>query len=197
MILYRIAGVRKLALWVQNFLFNLLYHAKIGNAVRIFGWPIIAIHKGSSIRIGKNAMLISSPFFSEPGVAHPVILRTLSPQAKIVIGENVGMSGGGICAAQEVRIGNNVMLGANAFVSDTDFHPVNPTERRFSTTGTKSEPVVIEDNVFIGMNSLVLKGVTIGANTVVAAGSIVVRSIPANCICGGVPARIIGEVQSP
>ena len=191
MILYRISGIRKLTLLVQNLFFNLLYQSRIGNRIKIFGWPIVSIHESSEIRMGKGIMLISDSYFSEPGIAHAVILRTLSPKARIHIGNNVGMSGGGICAATEVIIGNNVMFGANAFVSDTDFHPISPNDRRYSTENISSEPVIIEDNVFIGMNVLILKGVRIGENSIIGAGSIVTSEIGPNSIAVGIPAKVI------
>jgi acetyltransferase-like isoleucine patch superfamily enzyme len=139
-------------------------------------------------------VLISHSYFSEPGVNHPVVIRTLTSQARIAIGDNVGISGGGICAAQEVLIGNNVMFGANTFVADTDFHPIENIQRRYSTEGVKTSPVKIGDNVFFGMNVLVLKGITIGDNVVIAAGSIVTSDIPSNCIAGGIPARVIRDL---
>ncbi|MDP4195859.1 MAG: acyltransferase [Bacteroidota bacterium] len=139
--------------------------------------------------------LISSSYFSEPGINHPVIIRTLSENALIKIGNNVGISGGGICAAQKVTIGNDVMFGANAFVSDNDFHPIDPRNRRNSNENIKTKPVIIEDNVFIGMNSLVLKGVKIGKNSVIAAGSIVTSDIPENTIAAGIPAKVISKIE--
>ena len=189
--LYSIFGVRKVLLVMQNVFFNLIYYKHFRNRVSIFGLPIVVLAKKTQIENGQNLILISSTYFSEPGVNHPVMLRTLSAEARIVIGNNVGISGGGIVAAKEVILGNDVMLGANTFITDTDFHPIDPRERRFSITGVGVEPVKIEDNVFIGMNSLVLKGVTIGKNSVIGAGSIVAQSIPPNTIAAGIPARAL------
>lgn len=193
--LYKIFGIRKIILLVQKIYFLLLYGRYFNFSVNVFGLPIIDIFKGSKVSIGKNLVLISTSFFSEPGVNHPVIIRTLSKEAELNIGENVGISGGGICCTSKVVIGNNVMFGANSFVTDTDFHPVDPSNRRFSRDNIKSAPVIIEDNVFLGMNVIVLKGVRIGKNSIVAAGSIVSADIEPNCIAAGIPAKKIKNIR--
>lgn len=191
---YRIPGLRKIQLVFENFLFNLQFSKKLGNKVKIFGYPLFFLAPNTSIKLGKNINLISNSYFSEPGVNHPVVIRLLNEKARLAIGDNVGISGGGISVAIEVSIGNNVMLGANTFITDTDFHPIEPTNRRFSRKNVKSKKVIIEDNVFIGMDSIVLKGVRIGENSIVGAGSIVSKDIPKNQIWGGNPAKFIKEL---
>lgn len=190
-ICYRIWGIRKFTLIIENLIFNLLYQKRLGNKVTVFGFPIISLFKSSKIKIGRNLTLISHSYFSEPGINHPVVIRTLKESAKIRIGDNVGISGGGICAAEEVIIGNNILLGSNVFITDTDFHPLNPQARRHNHKNILSKKVIIKDNVFIGMNSIVLKGVTIGENSIIGAGSIVTSDIPDNVVASGTPARII------
>lgn len=189
--IYRIPGLRKLFLVLQNLFFNILYSKKLGNRVTIFGLPLIFIHPNSIIKFGKGCTLISTSYFSEPGVNHPVVIRLLNENAQLTIGDNVGISGGGISVATEIKIGKNVMLGANTFITDTDFHPIAPENRRFSRKNVKSKKVIIEDNVFIGMESIILKGVTIGENSIIGAGSIVSKNIPPNQIWGGNPAKFI------
>jgi len=189
--LYRLPGLRKLTLIVENILFNFIYSKKLKSKVNIFGFPIIFIHQGAKAVFGKNITLVSNSYFSEPGVDHPVMIRLIDENAKLSIGDNVGMSGGGICVQTEVQIGKDVMFGANSFITDTDFHPVAPENRRTSREGVGTKKVVIEDNVFIGMNTVVLKGVTIGKNSIVGANSTVVKNIPPNEIWGGSPAKFI------
>lgn len=191
---YRIPGLRKLQLVLENFFFNLQFSAKLGNKVKIFGYPLLFIAPNTEIKFGKNINLISTSYFSEPGVNHPVVIRLLNEDAKLTIGDNVGISGGGISVATEVSIGKNVMLGANTFITDTDFHPIEPKNRRFSRENVKSKKVIVEDNVFIGMDSIILKGVRIGENSIVGAGSIVSKDIPKNQIWGGNPAKFIKEL---
>jgi acetyltransferase-like isoleucine patch superfamily enzyme len=166
----------------------------LGNKVEIFGFPIISIQKGAKIQIGKENRFCSQSYFSEPGVNHPVVIRLLKKDARLIIGDYVGISGGGISVEKKVVIGSNVLMGANSFISDTDFHPIDPENRRFSREKVKRASVVIGDNVFLGMNSIVLKGVTIGENSIIAAGSVVTKNVPANEIWGGNPARFIKKL---
>ncbi|UZR93203.1 acyltransferase [Chondrinema litorale] len=191
--LYRIKGVRKIVILVENLIFNFIYKRKLNNKVKIYGFPIITF-QNSNFSFGKNITLISESYFSEPGVNHPVMIRLLKPEASLKIGNNVGISGGGICVETNVEIGNDVMMGANSFISDTDFHPIEPKNRRFSRENVKAKPVIIEDNVFIGMNSVILKGVTIGKNSIIAANSTVVKDIPSNEIWGGAPAKFLRKI---
>lgn len=193
--LYRLPGIRKLILIVEKFFFNFIYSGRFGNKVNVFGYPLVFIPKGAAVSIGKNVTLVSNSYFSEPGVNHPVMIRLLNNEAKLTIGDNVGISGGGICVQTEVNIGKDVMFGANSFITDTDFHPVAPENRRTSREGVGTKKVVIEDNVFIGMNTVILKGVTIGENSIVGANSTVVKNIPPNEIWGGSPAKFIKALK--
>ena len=172
----------------------------IGAGSLFFGLPVIKMAKGSKITIGEQAMLISTSHYTALGVNHPVVLRTLQSGASIVLGTRVGISGGSICAVQSVEIGADTLLGANVTIADTDFHSINPHYRRttdYSRIGVA--PVKIGSRVFIGTNAIVLKGVTIGDNTIIGAGSVVTKSIPANVIAAGNPCRVIRnltEVES-
>lgn len=101
------------------------------------------------------------------------------------------MTGGSICAAERIAIGDRVTIGANCTIVDTDFHPLDPLARRWRPAEAHTAPVTIEDDVFIGMNCLILRGVTIGRNSVVGAGSVVTSDVPADVIAAGNPARVI------
>jgi acetyltransferase-like isoleucine patch superfamily enzyme len=126
-----------------------------------------------------------------------VVLRTFSHNAKIVIGDDVGISGGTICAAEEVTIGEGTLLGANVTIVDTDFHPIASLNRRYDNHDVATAPVTIGRNVFLGTNSMVLKGVTIGDNSVVGAGSVVTKNIPDSVIAGGNPCRVLRPIALP
>jgi acetyltransferase-like isoleucine patch superfamily enzyme len=91
-----------------------------------------------------------------------------------------------------IRIGSDCLFGADIQIFDSDFHDLHP-ERRGAGTQKKA-PVVIGDNVFVGMGVKILKGVTIGSDSVVGAGSIVTRPIPAGVLAAGNPARVIREL---
>ena len=162
----------------------------------LFGLPIVSRAKSSSIVVGDRAVLCSDSRFTALGVNHPVILRTLRRGSQIRLGNDVGLSGTVICAAQRVEIGNSTLIGANVTITDTDFHPIDPAGRRYCNDDSKIRcaPVRLEDNVFVGAGSTILKGVTIGRNSVIGAGSVVTRSIPPNVVAAGNPCRPIGQI---
>jgi acetyltransferase-like isoleucine patch superfamily enzyme len=164
---------------------------------RFYGIPIIQKHRHSLMSFGSGLQLRSAVSSNPLGANHPVILCTWLMNAEIMIGKNFGMTGGNICAAQSVTIGNNVSIGANSSILDTDFHPIDALERRINPQKANTAPVHIEDDVFIGMNCLILKGVTIGQASVIGAGSVVTKSIPPNAIVAGNPAKIIKTGLSP
>lgn len=168
----------------------------VGENVRFYGMPIVRMTKGSSIRIGNRVVLCSDSRFTDLGVNHPVVLRTLRADAQIVIGNDSGISGGSICAAISVELGKECLLGANVTIADTDFHAITPAGRRFNgkPQDIGAAPVCIEDNVFIGTGVLVLKGVSIGKNSVIGAMSMVNKNVGANVIAAGAPARLIKQL---
>jgi len=109
-----------------------------------------------------------------------------------MIGNNVGISGCTISASVSITIGNHVLVGSGAIITDGDAHPVDPDERRTGMTGVRA-PVVVEDDVFIGARSIILKGVTIGRGSVIGAGAVVARDVPPYSVAVGNPARIVGN----
>lgn len=95
-------------------------------------------------------------------------------------------------AHESITIGDHVKIGGNSILIDTDSHNMDYLVRRGQYTDWGvSKPIVIEDDVFIGGNCIILKGVTIGARSIIAAGSVVTKSIPADCVAGGNPAKVI------
>lgn len=94
---------------------------------------------------------------------------------------------------REVRIGDNVMIGPNTLIT-TVGHPLSPMGRRKHLGIAK--PVHIGNDVWVGGNVTILPGVTIGNNVVVAAGAVVTKDVPDNCLVGGVPARLIKEIEN-
>lgn len=130
------------------------------------------------------------------GINRPCIIATLREGASISIGSDCGFSGTTIGAAVDIRIGDNVMCGANTTITDTDWHHVDPSRRR-DVVEVPAAPVILEDNVWLGLNVVVLKGGVIGRNSVIAAGSIVTGRIPADVIAGGIPARVLRSLVVP
>jgi acetyltransferase-like isoleucine patch superfamily enzyme len=165
-----------------------------GRNWKIYGVPIIQKHRLSVMRFGPGLSLRSSARSNPLGLNHPVILCTWKAGSALEIGNNFAMTGGTLCAAEKITIGINVNVGANTTIIDTDFHPLDREGRRLDPQGSKGKQICIEDEVFIGMNSIILKGVTIGKGSVIGAGSVVTKSIPAGVIAAGNPARIIKDL---
>lgn len=116
----------------------------------------------------------------------------------IEIGDGFGISGSTIYAFDSIKIGKNATIGANCKIIDNDFHPINHEYRikGLNKEHTAHRPILIGDNCFIGMNSIILKGTTLGNNVVVGAGSVVHGKFPDNCIIAGNPAKIIRQIDA-
>lgn len=154
----------------------------------------IFIHGGKHcVVIGDNCKIISSEN-SNPtsGIGHTHLVA--APGAKLIIGNNVGISQANITAYNSVTIEDNVLIGSGVKIWDTDFHEIDYDDRMNKKGNVKSAPVVIKEGAFIGACSIILKGVTIGKHSVIGAGSIVTRSIPDGEIWAGNPARKINIV---
>ena len=181
--------------FVREYIYKLTFKkVSFGKNIVFYGKPIITMVSNSDMCIGDNVVLCSNVKDTALGINHPVILRTLSDNASLTIGSDTGISGGAICAATSVKIGKGCLLGANVTIMDTDFHVIESLHRRYDQENVLTANIEIKDNVFIGCNSIILKGVTVGKNSVIAAGSIVCNDIPENVIVGGNPARIIKKL---
>ncbi|HEY0653542.1 MAG TPA: DapH/DapD/GlmU-related protein [Chryseosolibacter sp.] len=158
--------------------------------VRLMGFPIIQKCKGSTISLGRGCTLISHSKYNCAGINHPVVLATLTPEARILIGR-VGISGSAICAVKKIVIGDNSGLGANSCIYDTDFHPIDPIARRNqkSILQAEAEEVTIGSDVWIGANAIILKGVQIGDGAVIGAASVVTTDVPQLTVVVGNPAK--------
>lgn len=161
--------------------------------VKCVGIPSVNRSPAGEIRLGKKVCLRSARCANRAGCLNPVILNTIG-RGTIEIGSGSGISGSVLVAEQSIRLGKNVLVGVGCRILDTDFHPLDAAERSRGTRGPTA-PVVLEDNVWLGMNVTVLKGVRIGCGSVVGAGSIVVHDIPAGVLAGGNPARVIRKLE--
>lgn len=156
------------------------------------GVPIIDKAINSKLIFGKDLVLVNDALSATLGKNNRCKF-VVSADATLMIGNKVGMSNTTIVATKSITIGNNIMIGGGVTIVDSDFHSLNSLHWHTSADEKNmiSLPVVIKDNVFIGMDSIILKGVTIGNNVIVAAGSVVSKDIPNNQIWGGNPARFI------
>jgi acetyltransferase-like isoleucine patch superfamily enzyme len=185
---------RYLALPYIRLMFS-LHGIKWGKRWRIWGMPIIQRFRGSQIKIGDGVMMRSWKSTNPLTPNHPVVLATRSAKALIDIGKEVGMSGATIVAADRIEIGTRTFIGANATIVDTDFHPLDPMKRQTDGLGGEYAPVVIGKDVFIGLNSIILKGVRVGDGAVIGAGGVVVDDVPSRAVVAGNPARVVRYLE--
>lgn len=153
------------------------------------------IQKGlnSEIVIGDNFTFTSGECFN-PLCRNVRGCIVTEPGSSIIIGNNVGMSSPCVWAHSKITIGNRVNIGGDCILMDSDAHSLNYLDRRdyqLDKVNKKNSPISIGDDVLIGARCIILKGVTIGERSVIGSGSVVTRSIPADCIAGGNPCKII------
>lgn len=115
------------------------------------------------------------------------IFLSVNKGAKLEIGSGRTNRDVDITCFNSIKIGNNVLISKGVMIRDSDNHTVLKEGYR------QSKPIVIGNNVWIGMRAVILKGVTIGDGAIVAAGAVVTKNVPANTVVGGVPAKVIRE----
>lgn len=143
---------------------------------------------GPRIRMGKCATVIGEP-------NQPVQIGVWGrepDEGMIEIGDYVLISPGSrISASAEIRIGNGVMMANSVYITDSDWHGIYDRVAR----PQEDAPVIIGDNVWLGDRCCVLKGVTIGENSVVGSNAVVTKDVPANVIVGGIPAKVVKHLD--
>jgi maltose O-acetyltransferase len=126
------------------------------------------------------------------GISLPIILQPREPQSKIQIGRGaVIMNGCEFIARTSIMIGADCRIGPHTLIYDADFHGLAPDQRN---EAGKTSPVILEDNVWVGSRSMILKGVNIGRDAVIAAGSVVTKNVADGAVVAGNPAVQIGSV---
>lgn len=168
-----------------------IYLALIGvklSGGNFFGWCSFYRWRNSHISIGKNAKFNYSSWSNHIGLNHRCIISTMSSEAQITIGDNLGMSSSTITCFKRIDIGDNVRIGANCVIADGDFHMDDPR-------AGEPIPIAIHNNVWLGYGVIVMKGVTIGENSIIGMNSIVTKDIPANSIAAGCPAKVIKSIE--
>ncbi|GAA5193173.1 DapH/DapD/GlmU-related protein [Arthrobacter gyeryongensis] len=173
---------------------------EIQDDVNVYGKVVISRARGSRILIADRVIFNSSVARNTLEARGPNILKTLMSAARIEVGTDSGLTSATISAACSIRVGQRVLIGAGTLITDSDHHVVSPRDPSLRRHAAFPEPrpehaVSIEDDVFIGARSMVLKGVTIGRGSVIGAGSVVSRSIPEGVIAAGNPCRPLRALE--
>jgi len=172
-----------------NIIYAFWWGVKLGKNAEFDGKCYFERFPGTNISIGNNCQFRSRKNSNLIGINRPCSISTMmsSYNSRIEIGNNCGFSGTVIGAFKYIKLGNNVRCGANTLITDSDWHLDDPR------SGEPAD-VIIEDNVWLGVNCVVLKGVTIGQNSVIGANSVVTKSIPVDSIAAGNPCKVIRKL---
>lgn len=199
----KIPKIRSAFYKAWNLLYFLTKGVKFGRRMRVFDRVYL---------LGQGQVTIGDDFIFTSGSCINPICRnirgafyTVTPEARIEIGDRVGISSACLWAKERITIGNDVNIGGDCLIMDNDAHPHNYKLRRRGYAAEAGReaylkkiptaPIVIGDDVWIGARCQILKGVIIGDRSIIAAGSIVTKNVPADEIWGGVPARFLKKVD--
>lgn len=187
-----ISKVDKVLTWFSLYSNNIKFEQFKSNGV-----PYISVALGGKCEIGNNFEMNNKISSNPIGRNQPCILF-VDKGANLIIGYNVGISATALVCHTSITIGNNVKIGGGVCIYDTDFHSLDSTIRlnpNLDTINKIKEPVVIGNSTFIGAHSTILKGVKIGDNVIIGACSVVTKSIPANEIWAGNPAKFLRKIE--
>lgn len=165
------------------------------NNISINGPLMLFVSNKGNLEFGKNIKINSGQYFNPIGRNQKTRFWV---DGNLKIGDATGLSSTAIICHESISIGKNVKIGGNTVIYDTDFHSLKASDRIHPTKdkiNTVTKPVIINDNVFIGSHVTILKGVTIGVNSIIAASSVVSKSIPDNEIWGGNPIKFIRKLN--
>jgi acetyltransferase-like isoleucine patch superfamily enzyme len=173
-------------------------NVSIGKKPTSNGLAFLRFKKGAQVSIGDNFKINNGERFNSIGRQAKCVLM-VRRNAELIIGNNVGMSSSAIFCSKKITIGNDVKIGGNVCIYDTDFHALDYSARRSKPIDiecTQTAAVHIGNDVFIGAHSTILKGVSIGDRAIVGAGSVVTKSIPEDEIWAGNPAKFIRNINA-
>lgn len=168
----------------------------MGKSTVVKGKFILRLSEGSYLTIGDCFKMYSGGHYNPLSRSNSSCI-CIEPYAQIKIGRNVGLSSVCLWAHKSIVIGDNVKIGANTIVLDSDCHSLNYITRRdnYDQLYKRNKQINISDDVLIGANSIILKGVNIGKRSIVGAGSVVTCDIPSDEIWGGNPAKFIKKTS--
>jgi acetyltransferase-like isoleucine patch superfamily enzyme len=184
---------------VQTKLVLRLLGCPYGRDLRVDGRIIIRVAKRGAIRLGDNVSINSRTGSNLVGRTNPTIFHCMG-DGHITFGNNSGCSFAVLSSKSSIRIGDHTKLGGNARIYDHDYHAVDYLSRRSPVNdiaACKTAPVVVGDDILIGANAIILKGVTIGDRSIVGAGSVVaLKNIPPDSLVAGNPARALRKLEA-
>ncbi|MCF8448163.1 MAG: acyltransferase [Bacteroidia bacterium] len=165
----------------------ILLGVNLGKRVKFYGKPYIQKAASGNLTIGDNCSFRSHSTSNLIGINRPCIL-SVAKNGNLTIGKHCGFSGTVVGCFSEIIIEDFVKCGANTLITDGDWHF---DDKRAGP----SKPIHIKRNVWLGVNVIVMKGVTIGENSLIGAGSVVTKDIPSNVIAAGNPCKIIRSIN--
>jgi maltose O-acetyltransferase len=175
------------------------WYRSLSSCERLTGSPIclqpVVFHGLGLIEVGRDVEFgwrSSAAFFT--GYGH---VEASTPTSYVGIGDKAQINNNAFIKSEGpgIVIGAHALLGSFVEIFDSDFHELDPARRRGGTP--RMGRVELGENVFIGDGAKILKGVTIGRDSVIGAGSVVTSSIPAGVVAAGNPARVVRELQNP
>ena len=187
--------LKKVTLYLYKILNRYIFFSngiKYGKNLCVHGTLPLKIAKNATVTIGDN-FYMSSGLNLNPLSGNKRGYICCNEGANISIGDNVAMSSTVLWAHKSISIGNNVLCGGNVKIIDSDAHSLNYIDRRNKSIDYEKkidESITIGNDVFIGMDCIILKGVTIGDRAIIGAGSVVSKSIPKDSIAYGNPIQI-------
>lgn len=178
---------------IINLMVFILNDVSCGRGMKSRG-KIFVHNEGGYICLGKHITLNSSARANPIGSGHRIWIQ-VKENARLSIGDFVGISNAAITCTERIEIGNHVLIGSGTKIYDTDFHSLCWGSGGGRNGNVKSASIEIGDGVFIGADVIILKGVTIGKGSVVGAGAVVATDIPEYQVWGGNPARFIRDLK--
>lgn len=185
-------------LWRYNRLLFSAAGIKFGKNMKVLGHVNVSCAPDSDIMIGDDFLFTSGNNYN-PLTTNRQGCIVVDENAQLHIGDNVGMSSVVCWVRKSLKIKNNVKIGGGTVLLDSNAHSLNFLDRRTPNQDAANridKGIVIGDDVLIGAYCIVLKGVHIGARSIIGAGSVVTHDIPADCIAAGNPCKVIKIINN-
>lgn len=175
----------------SNYLRLLFNGVKVGVGFRCCG--NLFVRNVGEMNLGKNISIYSHRI-ADPIGGDTKTMLICEAKAKFILHDGVSISNACLFASEFIEIGEQTCIGGGVKIYDTDFHSILPEKRLNGNVDVPTSPIIIGKRVFIGGHSIILKGVTIGDDSVIGAGSVVTKNIPSGEVWAGNPAKFLKKV---